>query len=300
MTQRWFLFAISLVLGLAHMSAAEDTAAQTLRLPAEQAWTETQVDVTSDVPLRISATGTAFMVGSRIWEWMTGSSVDRASGPQGTYVWPRKYAERRHGPFPLPAADDGPWPAFCLIAKIGDAGEPFYVGAHYEALPQRSGRLWLGVNDDRVQDNRGYFDVTVEHGRHVILSPDAAPRPFLTPQPGGPIPKARVLLLYVDGLRPDVLQFHGDEAPEYCRSFGVPWLKAVRVKAGLNLVEYATRYRDAKGWHVSVDMLEMARLPDSTDLLGTYVVELDQEGSMVRFEKKRSRLRGQPYEEAEE
>ncbi len=59
-------------------------------------------------------------------------------------------------------------------------------------------------------------------------------------------------------------------------------------------------YRDAKGWHVSVDMLEMARLPDSTDLLGTYVVELDQEGSMVRFEKKRSRLRGQPYEEAEE
>ena len=59
-------------------------------------------------------------------------------------------------------------------------------------------------------------------------------------------------------------------------------------------------YRDAKGWHVSVDMLEMARLPDSTDLLGTYAVDLDEEGSMVKFEKKRSRLRGQPYEEAEE
>ncbi len=48
-------------------------------------------------------------------------------------------------------------------------------------------------------------------------------------------------------VRPDVLQFHGNEAPELCASFGVPWLKAVRVKAGLNLVEYATRYRDAQG-----------------------------------------------------
>ena len=69
---------------------------------------------------------------------------------------------------------------------------------------------------------------------------------------------------------------------------------------GFQPVAAGASYRDAKGWHVSVDMLEMARLPDSTDLLGTYVVELDQEGSMVRFEKKRSRLRGQPYEEAEE
>lgn len=48
-------------------------------------------------------------------------------------------------------------------------------------------------------------------------------------------------------VRPDVLQFHGDEPPELCASFGVPWLKALRVKAGLNLVEYATRYRDAQG-----------------------------------------------------
>lgn len=48
-------------------------------------------------------------------------------------------------------------------------------------------------------------------------------------------------------VRPDVLQFHGSEAPEFCASFGVSWLKAVRVKAGLNLVEYATRYREAQG-----------------------------------------------------
>ncbi|XZG69202.1 phosphoribosylanthranilate isomerase [Chitinibacteraceae bacterium HSL-7] len=45
----------------------------------------------------------------------------------------------------------------------------------------------------------------------------------------------------------DVLQFHGDESPEYCRSFGRPYLKAVRVKPDLDLVEYAGRYADARG-----------------------------------------------------
>ena len=58
-------------------------------------------------------------------------------------------------------------------------------------------------------------------------------------------------------------------------------------------------YKDAEGWHVSVDMLEMARLPESTDVLGTYLVLLDEEGNMVKFEKKRTRLRSESYEEEE-
>lgn len=48
-------------------------------------------------------------------------------------------------------------------------------------------------------------------------------------------------------LRLDMLQFHGDETPEFCASFGVPWLKAVRVKPGVDLVQCAIRYRDARG-----------------------------------------------------
>lgn len=45
----------------------------------------------------------------------------------------------------------------------------------------------------------------------------------------------------------DVLQFHGDEPPEYCRAFGRPYLKAVRVRPGTDLVQYAARYADACG-----------------------------------------------------
>lgn len=33
----------------------------------------------------------------------------------------------------------------------------------------------------------------------------------------------------VSGMRPDLLQFHGDEPPAFCERFGVPYLKVLRV-----------------------------------------------------------------------
>jgi len=54
-------------------------------------------------------------------------------------------------------------------------------------------------------------------------------------------------------VRPDLLQFHGDESPEYCRQFGLPYLRAFRVGApGLEtedaLLESCLSHRDAAGW----------------------------------------------------
>ncbi len=69
---------------------------------------------------------------------------------------------------------------------------------------------------------------------------------------------------------------------------------------GFQPVAVVGSYKDAEGWHITVDMLEMARLPESTDILGTYAVSLDEEGNMLKFEKKRARLRGESYEEEEE
>jgi phosphoribosylanthranilate isomerase len=45
----------------------------------------------------------------------------------------------------------------------------------------------------------------------------------------------------------DMLQFHGDETPEYCAQFDRPYLKAIRVKAGVDLLQCASDFRSAKG-----------------------------------------------------
>jgi len=46
----------------------------------------------------------------------------------------------------------------------------------------------------------------------------------------------------------NLLQFHGDEAPEFCRGFGMPYIKAARVRADADLVQYLSPYHAAQGW----------------------------------------------------
>lgn len=45
----------------------------------------------------------------------------------------------------------------------------------------------------------------------------------------------------------DVLQFHGEEEPEFCAQFGRPYLKAIRVKTGVDLVQCAAKFAGAQG-----------------------------------------------------
>jgi phosphoribosylanthranilate isomerase len=48
--------------------------------------------------------------------------------------------------------------------------------------------------------------------------------------------------------RLNLLQFHGDEAPNLCERFGLPYLKAARVRAGVDLVQCLSPYAMAQGW----------------------------------------------------
>lgn len=43
-----------------------------------------------------------------------------------------------------------------------------------------------------------------------------------------------------------LLQFHGDEDEDYCRQFDRPYIKAVRVKPGIDLAQYAVGFRSAR------------------------------------------------------
>lgn len=44
----------------------------------------------------------------------------------------------------------------------------------------------------------------------------------------------------------DLLQFQGDESPEFCERFGKPYVRAVRMEAATDLLEYARRFSRAK------------------------------------------------------
>jgi phosphoribosylanthranilate isomerase len=44
-----------------------------------------------------------------------------------------------------------------------------------------------------------------------------------------------------------LLQFHGSETPGFCLQFDMPYLKAVRVRPGVDLLQYARDFHGAKG-----------------------------------------------------
>ncbi|HUP97224.1 MAG TPA: phosphoribosylanthranilate isomerase [Usitatibacter sp.] len=50
----------------------------------------------------------------------------------------------------------------------------------------------------------------------------------------------------LDSVRLDLLQFQGDEPSEFCERFRMPYVRAVRMEAGTDLVECASRFSRAK------------------------------------------------------
>ena len=65
---------------------------------------------------------------------------------------------------------------------------------------------------------------------------------------------------------------------------------------GLKPVTVTRTFKDEQGWHITLDMLEMARIPPATDVLGDYDVLVGEDGNMLKFERRRTRLRGEPLE----
>ena len=54
---------------------------------------------------------------------------------------------------------------------------------------------------------------------------------------------------------------------------------------------------DGEYWQVTVDALEMARIPNTTDVLGSYVVQLDERGTLRGYRRTRRFQRGHAGEE---
>lgn len=53
-------------------------------------------------------------------------------------------------------------PGGALLGRIGDAGEPFYVGADATGATVQAGMLYLRINDDILSDNRGQLVIDID------------------------------------------------------------------------------------------------------------------------------------------
>ena len=54
---------------------------------------------------------------------------------------------------------------------------------------------------------------------------------------------------------------------------------------------------DDGGWRVTLEVLELERVPNSTDLLGCYVAHVDDQGELLEYQRMRRYQRGQPDED---
>ena len=119
---------------------AVGTAGDIIPVSATERWTDTGLTVRAGESISIEADGTIQMSGDR----------NDTAAPAGG---------RRNAPGALVRNA----PAGILIGRIGN-GAPFAVGGRRTLRAPASGPLYLGVNDDYLEDNAGQFNVMVSIG----------------------------------------------------------------------------------------------------------------------------------------
>jgi phosphoribosylanthranilate isomerase len=67
-------------------------------------------------------------------------------------------------------------------------------------------------------------------------------------------------------VHPAMLQFHGDESPEFCSQFGLPFVKACRVKQGMSALEYLAPFSQAAAWLFDSHVPEYGGVGEGFDL----------------------------------
>jgi len=116
----------------------------------------------------------------------------------------------------------------CGLTRVDDALAAARLGAHA-----------IGV----VLYRKSPRFITHEQARRIV---DALP-PFVTPVALMVNPSADEVRQAIEHVRPALLQFHGDETPEFCAGFSLPYIKALRVRPETDLLQYARNYASAKG-----------------------------------------------------
>jgi len=78
-------------------------------------------------------------------------------------------------------------------------------------------------------------------------------------------PDAAQVAQVIGRVHPAMLQFHGDETPEFCAQFGLPFVKACRVRPGVDALEYLRPFSRATAWLVDSFVPEYGGVGESFD-----------------------------------
>jgi hypothetical protein len=121
------------------LSRPGGTRERSVSVDARNDWTDTGIEVQAGQRIRFSASGEV--------RWGPG----RKDGPGG------EGGSHSNANRPMPSR-----PGAALIGRVGARNDLFFIGDDQgEIRVRNSGRLYLGVNDDYLQDNSGSFRVTV-------------------------------------------------------------------------------------------------------------------------------------------
>ena len=78
-------------------------------------------------------------------------------------------------------------------------------------------------------------------------------------------PDAAQVAQVIGRVHPSLLQFHGEETPQFCAQFGLPFIKACRVAQGVDLLKYLRLFSGASGWLLDAHVEEYGGVGASFD-----------------------------------
>jgi len=78
-------------------------------------------------------------------------------------------------------------------------------------------------------------------------------------------PDAAQVAQVIGRVHPTLLQFHGEETPQFCAQFGLPFIKACRVAQGVDLLKYLRPFSAASGWLLDAHVEEYGGVGASFD-----------------------------------
>ena len=96
-----------------------------------------------------------------------------------------------------------------------------------------------------------FFEASPRHVSLVIAADICAKLPAFVTKVGVFVnPSQKEVETILAQVPLDLLQFHGDESPEFCASFGRQYIKAIHMKKNVTIYKYIEKYHNSSGFLV--------------------------------------------------